>query len=96
MARAMVFLPVLLLCVMTAALGRILGGRASLTTETEVIEQVAKRYLSEAGDGATRTDCAAHPASSSDLWLVVICGGYEYFVDVYGRLVHVNRPGGTS
>jgi hypothetical protein len=24
------------------------------------------------------------------LWLVVVCGRYEYFVDAYGRVAHMN------
>jgi len=33
---------------------------------------------------------------SGDLWLVVTCGDYEYFVDAYGRLAHRNAPGAAS
>lgn len=96
MSRRLFFLPVVALIAAVAGIGLMLGGRAALTTETEVIEQVAARYLAEAGAGAARSDCAARPAASADLWLVVICGRFEYFVDAYGRLAHVNTPEAAS
>lgn len=96
MSRWLLVLPVLALIAAVAGIGLMLGGRAVLTTETEVIEQVAARYLTEAGAGAVPADCAARPATSADLWLIVICGEFEYFVDGYGRLVHVNAPEAAS
>jgi hypothetical protein len=92
MSRRLLFLPVVALIAAVAGIGLMLGGRAVQTTETEVIERMVTRYLTEAGVGAARTDCAARPAMSADLWLVVVCGRFEYFVDAYGRLVHVNAP----
>jgi|AntRauTorckE5430_2_1112549.scaffolds.fasta_scaffold04418_2 hypothetical protein len=92
MLRRLIFLPLVALIAAVAGIGLLLGGRAVSTTETEAIDRMAERYLSEAGAGAKRSDCAARPAVSDDLWLVVACGGYEYFVDPYGRLAHSNRP----
>ena len=89
-----IFLPVLGLVAAVAALGLVLGGRAATTTETEVIERVATRYIKETGGG--RSDCAARPATSAELWLVVSCGGHAYFVDSHGRVVDVARPGAAS
>ena len=37
------------------------SGRRCLVTETDIIETYASRYLSEAGEGAARTDCRAVP-----------------------------------
>ena len=96
MPRRLIFLPVLALIAVVAGIGLMLGGRAATTTETEVIERMAARYLADAGTGAARLDCEARPAVSDDLWLVVACGDYEYFVDAYGRLVHRNAPGVAS
>jgi len=96
MPRRLIFLPVLALVAVVAGIGLILGGRAVTTTETDVIERMVARYLDEAGVGAARSDCVARPAVSDDLWLVVACGDYEYFVDAYGRLVHRNAPGAAS
>ncbi len=92
MPRRLIFLPLVALIAGVAVFGLILGGRAVSTTETDVIERMAARYLDEAGEGADRSDCAARPAASEDLWLVVACGSYEYFVDPYGRLAHRNGP----
>ena len=64
------------------------------TTETEVIDRVAARYVAETG--AAATDCAARPAVSAGLWLVVACAGHEYFVDSFGRVVDVARPGAAT
>lgn len=101
MQRRLIFLPVLALAAAAAGLALLLGGRMVTTTETRVIDRVAARYLGEAGAGAALSDCAARPAASDGLWLVVACvsgrgARFEYFVDGYGRLVHVNRTGGTS
>lgn len=92
----MFFVPVMALAAAVAGIGLMLGGRFVGTTETEVIERYAARYLAEAGAGAVRSDCVARPAQSEGLWLVVACdlrGGarFEYFVDAYGRLAHANR-----
>ncbi|MDR9394589.1 MAG: hypothetical protein RI571_09795 [Roseovarius sp.] len=79
------------LVAVVAGLGLLLGGRAVLTTETAVIERVAARYVAEAGGGAAVSDCAARPARSARLWLVIACDAGEgpkrtYFVDDYGRV----------
>jgi len=92
MSRRLMVLPLLALIAVVAGIGLLLGGRAVSTTETEAIERMAALYLDEAGQGAERSDCAARPAVSDDLWLVVTCGRYEYFVDPYGRVAHRNAP----
>lgn len=92
MPRPLIVLPVLALIAVVAGLGLMLGRRAVTTTETQVIDRIAARYLIEAGPGALSGDCAARPAVSPGLWLVVTCGEYAYFVDAYGRLVHRNAP----
>ena len=94
MPRRLIYLPLLGLMAVVAGLGLMLGGRAASTTETEVIERVAARYVAETG--AAATDCAARPAVSAGLWLVVACRHHAYFVDSYGRVVDVARPGASS
>lgn len=101
MPRWMLFVPLMALVAAVAGIGLMLGGRSVGTTETEVIERFAARYLAEAGAEAALSDCTARPAQSEGLWLVVACdlrGGsrYEYFVDAYGRLAHANRVEGRS
>jgi len=93
MPRRLIFLPVVALIAAVAGIGLLLGGRAATGSEAEVIERVAARYLAETGSGAGRADCSGRPAASAGLWLVVTCGGHEYFVDAYGRVAHVNAPG---
>lgn len=90
----MIVLWVVVLVAVVAGLGLLLGRRAVSTTETQVIERVAARYVAETG--AAAADCAARPAVSAGLWLVVACAGYEYFVDSYGRVVDVTRPKAAS
>lgn len=95
------FVPLLALVAVAAGLALLLGGRATTTTETQVIERMAARYLDDAGAGASPSDCAARPAVSDGLWLVVACvtgNGmrHEYYVDGYGRLVHTTRVKATS
>jgi len=88
--------PVLALIAVVVGIGLMPGGRAVTTTETEVIERMAARYLGEAGRGAVRSDCAARPAVSGALWLVVACRDDAYLVGAYGRLVHRNAVESAS
>lgn len=73
---------------LAGVLGLMLGLRAIGASESEVIARVATRYVAETGGAAT--DCAARPATSAGLWLVVVCGAeggrVEYFVDRTGRV----------
>ncbi|MCR9147083.1 MAG: hypothetical protein NXH74_07760 [Rhodobacteraceae bacterium] len=97
MPRGIMAFPLLAVALGGVALALLLGGRAVTTTETEVIERVAARYMAEGG--AARSDCHARPAQSDGLWLVVICeagdgGGMEYFIDRFGRVADVRRVGG--
>lgn len=101
MPRRLILMPVLGLVAAVVAFALLLGGRTALTTPTEVIARMAARYQTEAGAGASASDCAARPAQSDGLWLVVSCepadgARFEYFLDGYGRLVHANRPEGRS
>lgn len=95
MPRGVMAFPLLAVSLGGVALALLLGGRAVTTTETQVIEQVAARYLAEGG--AARSDCQARPAQSEGLWLVVICepggGGTEYFIDRFGRIADARRVG---
>ncbi len=84
------------------ALALLLGKRAVTGSETEVIERVAQRYVAETGGLARQEDCAARPAQSTGLWLVVSCQpttgrGIDYFIDRFGRVVHAEdgRAGAT-
>ncbi len=99
MPRWMFFAPLIGLVAATAVIGLSLGRKAATTTETDVIEQIAAMYVTEAGPGAAITDCTARPATSDVLWLVVTCtppglgrGAFEYFIDRFGGLEHRIAP----
>jgi len=86
--RWMIFVPLMGLAAALVALGLSLGRKAALSSESEVIEAVADRYVEEGG--MARSDCHARPAASEGLWLVVTCAragvGFEYFIDRFGRV----------
>ncbi|MDO5757431.1 MAG: hypothetical protein Q4P24_07935 [Rhodobacterales bacterium] len=99
MPRWMFFAPMIALVGASAVIGLSLGRKAMRGNETDVIVQVAARYVAEAGRGALLTDCTARPATSRDLWLVVTCirpggQGREYFIDRFGgvRQVDILNP----
>ena len=73
MPRWLVFAPLLALVGAAAVFGLTLGWKAATTTETQVIDRIAQRYLAEHGAGAAASDCVARPARSDGLWLVVSC-----------------------
>lgn len=100
MMRGLFALPLLAVGLGLVMLALLLGGRAATTTETEVIERLAARYV--AAGGGARSDCHAAPARSQALWLVVVCEardgtGMTYFVDRFGRVADTRRlePGAT-
>ncbi|NHQ72913.1 hypothetical protein HAT86_00330 [Roseovarius gahaiensis] len=90
--RWLFYAPILALVLAVAGIGLLLGARLALTTETEVIERVAARYVAESSPQAQLSDCHARPAQSEGLWLVVLCapvqgrGGVAYFIDRFGRV----------
>ena len=88
MRRLFRFVPLAALVAVLAFLGLSMGRKAALSTESEVIEAVAERYVEEGG--AAKSDCHAQPARSEALWLVVTCArdgaGFEYFIDRFGRV----------
>lgn len=91
---ARIFAPVAALVVGAGVLGWMLGARSMTQGETEVINRMAALYVEE---GGRATDCAARPAASDGLWLVVRCGCKggmrEFFVDDFGRLAHRRAEG---
>ena len=83
---------IVLVCV-AAMLGYWLGQRQAALSETDVINAVADRYVSETG--GQRHDCVARPDARDGIWVVINCGTAssinQYLVDHQGRLV---SPGG--
>lgn len=98
MSRWMYFAPVIALVAASAVIGLSLGRKAANPDEGAVIARIAALYVSEAAGAARPTDCAARPAASDVLWLVVTCGPpngtgvYEYFIDPFGEVAHQNTP----
>ncbi|PVA12096.1 hypothetical protein DC366_02795 [Pelagivirga sediminicola] len=93
-ARWLFYVPVIALVAASAVIGLSLGRKAARTDETDMISQIAARYVAEAGGAARVTDCTARPATSQVLWLVVTCmapgrEGREYFIDRFGAVRHV-------
>jgi len=97
--RARTFAPLVALILCAGVLGWLLGVRSVTPGETEVINRMAALYVEE---GGRATDCAARPAASDGLWLVVRCGcaeteaAREYFVDDFGRLAHRRANGAVA
>lgn len=95
--HARIFAPVAALILGAGVLGWLLGARSVTPGETEVITRMAALYVDE---GGRATDCAAQPAMSEGLWLVVRCGcataAREYFVDDFGRLAHRRADGAVA
>ncbi|MEP2642038.1 hypothetical protein [Roseobacter sp.] len=82
-----------------------MGWIAAFTTETDVINTYAARYLEdrahdEIGQGAKPTDCVAYPGKTHGIWIVVSCGPshfdarrhYEYYVNRFGGLEFSSSP----
>ncbi|MCQ0092611.1 hypothetical protein [Roseovarius sp. M141] len=96
MPRWMFFVPVIALIAASAVIGLSLGRKAVRGAETDVIVQIAARYVAETGGTARPTDCTARPAVSEGLWLVITCaapgrGGQEYFIDHFGAVRDVGQ-----
>ena len=92
---------IIILLSLLALLAALLYQRAVLMlTETDIIEAYAYQYLTDAGEGAQRTDCRAKPGGNSATRMVVICGPepfdasrhYEYHVGPLGGLIKENGP----
>lgn len=88
-----------------AFLGLRWGWIAVKTTETDVIETYASRYLTDrerdgTGTDARITDCVAYPGETPGIWIVVSCGPtpldltrhYEYYVNRLGGLEWFGGP----
>lgn len=89
-----IWAPVAALVALAAVMGYLLGARSAAPDEAGVIARMAALYAEE---GGRASDCAARPAASDGLWLVVRCAcagaAREYFVDDFGRLAHRRAEG---
>ncbi|MBF9034214.1 hypothetical protein HKCCE2091_08170 [Rhodobacterales bacterium HKCCE2091] len=89
------FLPLAALSVAAITAGLLLGRAAEPPTESEVISDIAERYVSETG--GAHTDCVARPGPAGLAWLTVYCegeaGDFAYPVDRDGRVVPIEEDG---
>ena len=101
MPRWLWWAPLGLLVLAFALIGLRYGWIAATTTETDVINRYATRYIKEHGGTAALTDCVAYPGTAyPGIWMVVSCtptgsegpGRYEYFVNRLGGLEYRNGP----
>lgn len=90
MPRWLLWTPLLALTAAFAVLGWRAGWHVSGLTETDVIEAAAARYVA-GGEGRSRTDCAAQPHGSAQIWITVTCTeatgrSHRYDADRFGTL----------
>ena len=84
-------LPLIGLATFALAFGLWAGLRAVPPTETEIILDMAARYVAETGGQAT--DCAGWPPPVDGVRMVVICGpDWAQAVDDWGRPVDLPDP----
>lgn len=105
MPRWLWWAPFGILVLGTGLLGLRWGWIAAHTTEADVINRYAQKYIEDrtrdgTGQGAEPTDCVAYPGEDPGIWLSVVCGpdpkdlsrSYEYQVDRLGQFVRGWSP----
>lgn len=64
------------------------GWIAATITETDVINAMANRYLTEDGGAEAQVgDCVGLPGQIDGAWITVQCGGFAYHVNRFGTLI---------
>ena len=64
------------------------GWIAATITETDVINAMANRYVTQdGGPDATAGDCVGLAGQVANAWLTVRCGDTVYHVNRFGRLI---------
>lgn len=105
MPRWLWFSPLALITVLVGLWAFRLGWIAAHTTETEVINHYAQKYLADRSrdgtlEGASVTDCVALPGEGKGIWLHIVCGPsptdgsrqYEYEVNRFGKYIRGWNP----
>jgi hypothetical protein len=71
------------------------GWIAATITETDVINAMATRYVTQDGaPGATAGDCIGLAGQIDGAWITVRCGDLAYHVDRFGRLISASGADG--
>ncbi|MEM9576056.1 MAG: hypothetical protein AAF999_03475 [Pseudomonadota bacterium] len=105
MPRWLWWTPIAALTCLAAVWGFRLGWIMITTTETDVIEIYAQKYLEDrardgTAEGAILADCVAYPGDTPGIWIIVSCGPdpfdaslhYEYSVNRFGGLEYSAGP----
>ncbi len=105
MPRWLWFAPLAVITVLGGVWAFRLGWIAAHTTETDVINFYAQRYLEDRArdgipGGASLSDCVAFPGAARGIWLHIVCGPsptdrsrqYEYEVNRLGQYVRGWSP----
>lgn len=71
------------------------GWIAATITETDVINAMANRYVTQdGGPGARAGDCVGLAGQVANAWLTVRCGDTVYHVNRFGRLISTGAADG--
>ena len=71
------------------------GWIAATITETDVINAMANRYVTQdGGSGASAGDCVGLAGQVAHAWLTVRCGDTVYHVNRFGRLISTGAADG--
>ncbi|MCL3882778.1 hypothetical protein [Marivita sp. GX14005] len=80
------FLPLALATVLGALLAFRYGWIAATLTESDVIDTMSRRYVTEDG-GARQSDCTGLPGQVRGAWITVRCGALSYHVNRFGGVI---------
>lgn len=105
MPRWLWWTPLALVAMAGALFSFRMGWIAATTTQMDVINKFAARYLENrlrdgTAEGAKVTDCVAYPGEDRGVWLIISCGptppdpvrSYEYHVNRFGNFEYGWNP----
>ena len=73
------------------------GWIAATITETDVINAMANRYLTQDGGAEAQvTDCVGLAGQMDGAWITVRCGAFSYHVNRFGRLISTGDGAGIE
>lgn len=95
MVRWVWWVPLGLATLVGALLAFRFGWIAATITETDVINAMASRYVTQdGGPGATAGDCVGLVGQVEGAWITVRCGTRVYHVNRFGRLLATSGTDG--
>ncbi len=94
MGRLVWWVPLGLATLVGALLAFRYGWIAATITETDVINAMATRYVTQdGGPGASSRDCVGLAGQIEGAWITVRCGDFAYHVNRFGRVMATNGSG---